>query len=159
MLLIIVIYSTTFHRFVLFIIIWNCFVFDHYAGGENRSQLPPFRVCSLRTSPGEAELQVLLLDPEALIMILLSEEARYIAMAEAPNNPKRQAGSSATSGGTRSNPSTRPTNSKIYEVAQLLLSCLHSWGLDPNLDELCTSKLGRFLLTKISRIKIFCMIQ
>ena len=122
------------------------FFFDNFTGGDNRSQLPPFRVCSLRTSPGEAELQVLLLDPEALIMLLLSEEARYIAMAEAPNNPKRQpSNSGTTSGGTRSNSSsTRPTNSKIYEVAQLLLSCLHSWGLDPSLDELCTSKLGRF---------------
>ena len=27
-------------------------------------------------------------------------------------------------------------------MAQLLLSCIHSWGIDPNLDETCISRLG-----------------
>lgn len=27
-------------------------------------------------------------------------------------------------------------------AAQILMSCLHAWGLDPELDQLCTSKLG-----------------
>ena len=28
------------------------------------------------------------------------------------------------------------------EIAQLYMSCLHAWGLDPDLDKLCHSKLG-----------------
>lgn len=28
------------------------------------------------------------------------------------------------------------------ETAQLFMSCLHAWGLDPDLDKLCHSKLG-----------------
>ena len=65
-------------------------------------------------------------------------------MIDAPNNPKRQPDASSQSGDASTNKGTngKPTNSKIYEIAQLLLSCLHSWGLDPNLDELCKSKLG-----------------
>ena len=31
---------------------------------------------------------------------------------------------------------------EIHEAAQLLVSCLHSWGLDPDLDDTCISKLG-----------------
>lgn len=31
---------------------------------------------------------------------------------------------------------------KVMEVAQLLLSLLHSWGLDPHLDKVCESQLG-----------------
>ena len=27
-------------------------------------------------------------------------------------------------------------------MAQLILSCIHSWGIDPNLDETCISRLG-----------------
>lgn len=32
--------------------------------------------------------------------------------------------------------------SLTVKVAQLLMSCLHAWGLDPDLDRLCTNKLG-----------------
>uniref|UniRef100_A0A7M5X173 WD repeat-containing protein 7 n=2 Tax=Clytia hemisphaerica TaxID=252671 RepID=A0A7M5X173_9CNID len=118
---------------------------QQHSGSESKSySLPPFRVCSLRTSREEPEIHVLLLDPEALIKLLLNEEARFIAMIDAPNNPKRQPVTSTQSGDASTNKGTsgKPTNSKIYEIAQLLLSCLHSWGLDPNLDELCKSKLG-----------------
>lgn len=30
----------------------------------------------------------------------------------------------------------------VMEVSQLLLSLLHSWGLDPHLDKVCESQLG-----------------
>lgn len=30
----------------------------------------------------------------------------------------------------------------VMEVAQLLLSLLHSWGLDPHLDKVCETQLG-----------------
>lgn len=32
----------------------------------------------------------------------------------------------------------------IIDIAQLLLSCLHGWGLDQNLDNICKTKLGIF---------------
>ena len=33
-------------------------------------------------------------------------------------------------------------DSIIMEIAQLFMSCLHAWGLDPDLDRLCINKLG-----------------
>lgn len=104
------------------------------------TQLPPLRVCSLRTSAKEADIHVILLDPETLIKLLLVEEARFFAHKDSPNNPKRQ--EAQTESDTNKDPKNRQLNYKIYEVAQLLLSCIHSWGLDPNLDNLCKSKLG-----------------
>ncbi|XP_064598877.1 WD repeat-containing protein 7-like isoform X2 [Liolophura sinensis] len=35
-----------------------------------------------------------------------------------------------------------PAFSLTMEIAQLLMSCLHAWGLDPDLDKLCIGKLG-----------------
>ena len=31
---------------------------------------------------------------------------------------------------------------EIHDAAQLLVSCLHSWGLDPEIDETCITRLG-----------------
>ena len=31
---------------------------------------------------------------------------------------------------------------EIHDDAQLLVSCLHSWGLDPEIDENCINRLG-----------------
>lgn len=31
---------------------------------------------------------------------------------------------------------------EIHDGAQLLVSCLHSWGLDPEIDEACVARLG-----------------
>ena len=28
------------------------------------------------------------------------------------------------------------------DIGQLFMSCLHAWGLDPGLDDLCQNKLG-----------------
>lgn len=36
---------------------------------------------------------------------------------------------------------THPVNMTM-EIAQLFMSCLHAWGLDPDLDKLCMNKLG-----------------
>jgi hypothetical protein len=35
-----------------------------------------------------------------------------------------------------------PSCSAALVAAQILMSCLHAWGLDPDLDRLCTNKLG-----------------
>ena len=93
------------------------------------------RVCSLRTSINEPDIHVILLDPEALIRQLLSEEANYYASTNNPINPKRY----------QRVPSEKKdlvVNSTSYEIAQLLLSCAHGWGLNPELDNLCISTLG-----------------
>jgi hypothetical protein len=36
----------------------------------------------------------------------------------------------------------RHRESMVMEIARLLMSCLHAWGLDPDLDKLCVNKLG-----------------
>ena len=47
----------------------------------------------------------------------------------------------STTGATR--PDSVPiTDSLTLESAQLFMSCLHAWGLDLDLDKLCTNKLG-----------------
>ncbi|XP_076449576.1 WD repeat-containing protein 7-like isoform X2 [Babylonia areolata] len=38
--------------------------------------------------------------------------------------------------------STAGAQSLSMQIAQLLMSCLHAWGLDPDLDRLCVNKLG-----------------
>lgn len=37
---------------------------------------------------------------------------------------------------------TNLDRSLTLDIAQLFLSCLHAWGLDPDLDKLCINKLG-----------------
>lgn len=41
----------------------------------------------------------------------------------------------------------------VMEVSQLLLSLLHSWGLDPHLDKVCETQLG--LLRPMVRFRFF----
>lgn len=102
------------------------------------------RVCSLRTSCDDPDIHVILLDPEALIKQLLSEEAYMLATSDAPVNPKRLQNSASSSDGstTGKTPPGKVPTSKSYEIAQLLLSCAHGWGLDRDLDELSVKKLG-----------------
>lgn len=42
----------------------------------------------------------------------------------------------------RPDPLTFRTNNLTMEIAQLFMSMLHAWGLDPDLDKLCLNKLG-----------------
>ncbi|XP_072173501.1 WD repeat-containing protein 7-like [Diadema setosum] len=37
---------------------------------------------------------------------------------------------------------TLESNHLTLDIAQLFMSCLHAWGLDPTLDEICAHKLG-----------------
>ncbi|XP_030827791.1 WD repeat-containing protein 7 isoform X2 [Strongylocentrotus purpuratus] len=37
---------------------------------------------------------------------------------------------------------TLDSNHLTLDIAQLFMSCLHAWGLDPSLDEICKDKLG-----------------
>ena len=108
--------------------------------GEDKSTtqvpLPPMRVCALRTSIIDPDIHVILIDPEALIRQLLTEEAQFFASKASPINAKRG----------MANPNIMDkrynTNTVSYEIAQLLLSCIHAWGLDITLDSTCISKLG-----------------
>ena len=94
------------------------------------------RVCALRTSIIDPDIHVILIDPEALIRQLLTEEAQFFASKASPINAKRG----------MVNPNIMDkrynTNTVSYEIAQLLLSCIHAWGLDVTLDSTCISKLG-----------------
>ncbi|KAH3775334.1 hypothetical protein DPMN_176735, partial [Dreissena polymorpha] len=45
-------------------------------------------------------------------------------------------------GRVRTDPQVFKSNNLIMEIAQLFMSMLHAWGLDPDLDKLCLNKLG-----------------
>ena len=94
------------------------------------------RVCALQACINDPEIHVILLDPEALIKQLLSDEADFYAKSDYPVNPKRYQHVDILASGNES------SNSVPYEVAQLLLSCCHGWGLDQGLDSVCIQKLG-----------------
>ncbi|XP_047143877.1 WD repeat-containing protein 7 isoform X1 [Hydra vulgaris] len=107
--------------------------------GENRNTplvLPPMRVCALQACVNDPEIHVILLDPEALIKQLLSDEADFYKKSDFPANPKRHHNVDIQVSGMEQ------SYSVPYEVAQLLLSCCHSWGLDQGLDSVCIQKLG-----------------
>jgi len=55
-----------------------------------------------------------------------------------PKHPSPLVGRSE---GRESVPSEIPKSPALV-AAQILMSCLHAWGLDSDLDQLCTSKLG-----------------
>ena len=112
---------------------------------------PPTRVCSLRCYSRDSDIHVILLDPEALIRQLLTEEAQAAAGSGQPVNPKRhqlrglgQVGSPLVANKSGGNTSTlnKLSGTVSHEIAQLLLSCIHAWGVDPHLDDTCINKLG-----------------
>jgi hypothetical protein len=45
-------------------------------------------------------------------------------------------------GGTPSRPARVSENTLCFEVAHLLLSCVHAWAMDADLDSVCARKLG-----------------
>lgn len=55
----------------------------------NQTQLPPIRVCALRSNRNDSDVHVMLLDPEALICQLLAEDAEAASTHGKPVNPKR----------------------------------------------------------------------
>lgn len=48
--------------------------------------------------------------------------------------------SQSTGSNRRTGANTEPSHS--MEIGQVLLSLLHAWGLDPDLDRVCETKLG-----------------
>ncbi|XP_041377022.1 WD repeat-containing protein 7-like isoform X4 [Gigantopelta aegis] len=58
-------------------------------------------------------------------------------------SPSKVVSNQPRSSSAMSRPESIPiTDSLTLESAQLFMSCLHAWGLDPDLDKLCTNKLG-----------------
>ncbi|XP_078041518.1 WD repeat-containing protein Rbcn-3B isoform X10 [Augochlora pura] len=139
---------------------------DH--GNQIKAKGAPLMIQGFRSNPKDPESHILFFDIEALIVQLLSDE--YGAMS--PGSLEAQGLISASeyqkvaaltqsaspdahkkiAGENWSNSDTAKSNLKrngafsepnaTMEVAQLILSLLHSWGLDPDLDRVCEGKLG-----------------
>lgn len=125
----------------------------------------PLGVQGFRTNPKDPESHILFFDIEALIIELLSEEysmmspgsleaaglisqAEYLKVAAltqsaSPDAHKKIAENSESFKDRCKPGSLGPLDtSHGMEIAQLLLSLLHSWGLDDDLDRVCQVKLG-----------------
>ncbi|KAK0158544.1 hypothetical protein PV328_009533 [Microctonus aethiopoides] len=92
---------------------------DH--GGQIKSKGAPLMIQGFRSNPKDPESHIMFFDVEALIGEGWSNDS-------ARNSLKRN--------GAFSEPNA------TMEVAQLLLSLLHAWGMDPDLDRVCEGKLG-----------------
>ncbi|XP_044011462.1 WD repeat-containing protein 7 isoform X22 [Aphidius gifuensis] len=92
---------------------------DH--GNQIKSKGAPLMIQGFRSNPKDPESHILFFDIEALIGEGGQSETTR-------NNLKRN--------GAFSEPNV------TMEIAQLLLSLLHAWGMDPDLDRVCEGKLG-----------------
>ena len=60
-----------------------------------------------------------------------------------PPRPSSPAAPRKTSGGSGKSSAAKPDERSLtMQIAQMFLSSLHAWGLDPDLDHLCIKKLG-----------------
>ncbi|XP_055688123.1 WD repeat-containing protein 7 isoform X3 [Lutzomyia longipalpis] len=119
---------------------------------KNRSS--PLLIQGLRTNPKDAESHILFFDIEGLIFELHSEEyalmtaealeAQEAAAQSGSQAGTHEAGKKISDGGGDANKKATPRMeaTHVMEVAQLLLSLIHSWGLDPHLDKVCETQLG-----------------
>lgn len=116
----------------------------------------PLKVMSTKCGVRDPEIQVLIFDTEALICNLLTEEDPLLT-----GNPSRNTDSSKatlSAGKRKKTSTTQPTRTgspqgppgqkmtsfvnETHHVAQLMISSLHSWDLDPNMDAVCVDRLG-----------------
>jgi len=67
-----------------------------------------------------------------------SESGIVMGSGQKPKHPSPLVGRSQR----KESASFEPPRSPALVAAQILMSCLHAWGLDVELDQLCTSKLG-----------------
>ncbi|XP_021343235.1 WD repeat-containing protein 7-like isoform X1 [Mizuhopecten yessoensis] len=63
-------------------------------------------------------------------------------MSYSPTASARESPSMGRRGSPKINISGQVDSNLTMEIAQLFMSCLHAWGLDPDLDKLCINKLG-----------------
>ncbi|XP_076298441.1 WD repeat-containing protein Rbcn-3B isoform X11 [Lasioglossum baleicum] len=139
---------------------------DH--GNQIKAKGAPLMIQGFRSNPKDPESHILFFDIEALIVQLLSDEygamspgsleaqglisaSEYqkvaaLTQSASPDAHKKIAGenwnsSDAAKSNLKRNGAFNEPNATM-EVAQLILSLLHSWGLDPDLDRVCEGKLG-----------------
>ncbi|XP_066603881.1 WD repeat-containing protein 7 isoform X7 [Prorops nasuta] len=139
---------------------------DH--GNQIKAKGSPLMIQGFRSNPKDPESHILFFDIEALIVQLLSDEygamspgsleaqglinaSEYqkvaaLTQSASPDAHKKIAGDNwnnidATKNNLKRNGSFNEPKAAM-EVAQLLLSLLHAWGMDPDLDRVCEGKLG-----------------
>ncbi|XP_057327998.1 WD repeat-containing protein 7 isoform X7 [Microplitis mediator] len=141
-------------------------------GDHHDSQLKtkdyPLNIEGFRGNPKDPEGHILFFNVEALIVQLLSDEygsmspgsleaqglisaSEYqkvaaLTQSASPDAHRKIAGEGWNNGDGSRNTLKRNGNfnepNSTMEIAQLLLSLLHAWGMDPDLDRVCESKLG-----------------
>ncbi|XP_015596598.1 WD repeat-containing protein 7 isoform X9 [Cephus cinctus] len=137
-------------------------------GNQIKAKGAPLMIQGFRSNPKDPESHILFFDIEALIVQLLSDEygsmspssleaqglisaAEYqkvaaLTQSASPDAHKKIAGDGWSNNDTPRNSLKRngafSEPNATMEVAQLLLSLLHGWGMDPDLDRVCEGKLG-----------------
>ncbi|XP_015596599.1 WD repeat-containing protein 7 isoform X10 [Cephus cinctus] len=91
-------------------------------GNQIKAKGAPLMIQGFRSNPKDPESHILFFDIEALIGDGWSNN-------DTPRNSLKRNGAFSEPNAT-------------MEVAQLLLSLLHGWGMDPDLDRVCEGKLG-----------------
>ncbi|XP_061942956.1 WD repeat-containing protein 7 isoform X30 [Apis cerana] len=139
---------------------------DH--GNQIKAKGTPLMIQGFRSNPKDPESHILFFDIEALIVQLLSDEygamspgsleaqglisaSEYqkvaaLTQSASPDAHKKIAGDNwnnndAMKNNLKRNGAFNEPNATM-EVAQLILSLLHAWGIDPDLDRVCEGKLG-----------------
>ncbi|XP_015189196.1 PREDICTED: WD repeat-containing protein 7 isoform X6 [Polistes dominula] len=140
---------------------------DH--GNQIKAKGSPLMIQGFRSNPKDPESHILFFDIEALIVQLLSDEygtmspgsleaqglisaSEYQKVAALTQSASPDAHKKIAGDNWNSNDASSKNNLKrngafsepnaTMEVAQLLLSLLHAWGMDPDLDRVCEGKLG-----------------
>ncbi|XP_061198196.1 WD repeat-containing protein 7-like isoform X2 [Saccostrea echinata] len=125
-----------------------------------KQQTYPMFIQGVRANLKDPDIHILFFDTESLIVQLLTEEYSTMSpgeleakgflpytVASGQNSPARsesssRGGSPAHAASPSHKTVTYNDRSLTLDIAQLFLSCLHAWGLDPDLDKLCMNKLG-----------------
>ncbi|KAF5297134.1 hypothetical protein FQA39_LY02714 [Lamprigera yunnana] len=127
-------------------------------------QHSPLVVQGLRTNPKDPESHILFFDIEALVIELLNEEysamspggletaglisqSEYFKVASLTHSASPDAHKKIADSNSLNSRINKPNLGPIeashgMEIAQLLLSLLHAWGMDNDLDIVCQAKLG-----------------
>ncbi|XP_074112067.1 WD repeat-containing protein Rbcn-3B isoform X6 [Cotesia typhae] len=128
-------------------------------GDHHDSQLKtkdyPLNIEGFRGNPKDPEGHILFFNVEALIGILakmkegaenvhtkLQAKAESVGLKPLNLDGKGEGWNNGDSRNTLKRNGNFNEPNATMEIAQLLLSLLHAWGMDPDLDRVCESKLG-----------------
>ncbi|XP_048581651.1 WD repeat-containing protein 7 [Nematostella vectensis] len=124
---------------------------DVSKGEAPAEQVIPLKVLSTKAADADAEIHVLMFDTEAVICHLMREENPAMKKKNdskrkppVPKPPVISGGGRRYSGSEKSADHYHRGSSgdETHDVAQLMISSLHSWGLDASMDDVCTERLG-----------------